>query len=805
MNGFFQDLRYALRALAKTPSFTAVAVLTLALGIGATAAIFSVVYGVLLKPLTFDEPERLVAVYHRGPGLNIPVMNQGPATYFTYRDNQRAFEDIGAWDRDEVSITGRGEPEHVEALAVTAATLPLLRVRPILGRLFGEEDDRPGSPLGAVLTYGYWQRKFGGARDVLGQPIMIDGKPAVVLGVLPASFRFLRTDPELILPLQPDRAGMNGVSFGFQALARLKPNVTLADANADIARMIPLLNPIPGYAAIRLEPNVRPLVWNVTGDIGRVLWILFATVGGVLLIACANAANLFLVRAEGRQQELAVRASLGASRVHIARELVTESVLLGFAGGAVGLLFADAGLGLLRRLAPTTLPRVEEIGLDPAVLLFTAAISLVSGVAFGLVPVLRFGTPNPSALNEGGRRSSGGPARHRTRNILAVAQVAIALVLLVVSGLMIRTFVAMQQVQPGFVRAEEVQTFRVAIPDEIIDDNRQFARAHEQIAERLRQVPGVVSVGASSHITMDGEDNGNPVSVEHVQVPDGTYPPLRRLKTVAPGFFETMGNPLVAGRAITWTDIHQSRRVVVISDAMAREYWRSPADALGKRLRFDEDIWYDIVGVSGSERDDGLNRPATTIVYWPLLNEVYMPRTLAYAVRSGRVGAPGFMRELQQAVWSVNPNLPLAAVQTLDEIQASSMAQTSFVMVMLGIAASVALLLGVVGIYGVIAYLVTQRTREIGTRVALGAQARDVSWLFLRQGLVLTLTGIVLGIGMSALVTRILSGLLFGVRPIDPATYGAVAASLMAVALFATYLPARRATRVDPLVALRYE
>ncbi len=330
-----------------------------------------------------------------------------------------------------------------------------------------------------------------------------------------------------------------------------------------------------------------------------------------------------------------------------------------------------------------------------------------------------------------------------------------------------------------------------------------MARTHDQIAQRLRQVPGVVSVGLSSSITMDGEDNGNPLFVENVYVPDGEMPPLRRFKTVAPGYFETMGNPIVAGRAITWADIYGVRPVVVISAPLAREYWRSPSEAVGKRVRGFGPTWYEVVGVAGDERDDGLNQPATPIVYWPMLNGIYGTRTIAYAVRSSRVGTPAFLRELQQAVWSVNPNVPLANVLTLDEIQAESMAQTSFVMVMLAIAASVALLLGVVGIYGVIAYIATQRTREIGIRIALGAQTGDVRRLFLRHGLVLTGTGIALGVGASLALTRVMSALLFGVSPMDPVTYAAVSLALAAVALLATWLPARRASRTDPIVALR--
>ena len=802
----WKDLRHAARVLWRSPGFTAVAILTLALGIGATTAIFSVVYGVLLKPLPFEEPDRLVGLYHRGPGVNLSVMNQGPGTYFTYLDNQQTFEGIGVWDGGEESVTGRGEPERVRALNVSAATLPLLRIQPLHGRLFSEDDDRPGSPLRAILTYGYWQAKFGGASDVIGQTLQLDGEPAEIIGVLPASFKFLRSDPAMLLPMRPDRANANGVSFGFQALARLKPGVTLDQANADIARMIPLVEQIPGYASLRLEPLVRPLAQDVIGNIGRVLWILLGVVGIVLLIACANVANLFLVRAEGRQQELAVRSALGASRGRIARELLTESLLLGLAGGIVGVAFARAAVGLLRKLAPATLPRVDEIAIDPIVLLFALAVSLLTGLLFGLIPVLRLGTPQATtSLKESGRGTSASPVRQRTRNALVVAEVAMALVLLIISGLMIRTFIAMRQVHPGFVRANEVQTFQVEIPDALVETREQMARMYDQIAQRLQQTPGVDSVGVSSSVTMDGEDNTNPLIVEDFPTPEGEMPPLRRFKSVAPGYFETMGNPLVAGRAITWTDIYEVRRAVVISETLAREYWGNPLAALGKRVRGFRPDWYEIVGVSGNERDDGLNHPATPMVYWPMLNDVYQRNSMSYAVRSSRVGSPGFLRELQQAVWSVKQNLPLASVLTLDEIQADSMAQTSFAMVMLAIAASVALLLGIVGIYGVIAYIASQRTREIGIRMALGAQSGDVSRLFLQHGMLLMAAGIALGVAGALAVSRVLSALLFGVSAGDPLTYAAVSAGLAAIGLLATYIPVRRASRIDPLAALRAE
>lgn len=817
----WKEIGHAARVLRRSRSFTAIAVLTLALGIGANTAIFSVVYGVLLKPLPFDEADRLVAVYHLAPGFGASRRGpQSPATYFTYRDRGRVFEDIGLWMIDEVSVTGRGEPERVQVLRVTDGLLPLLRARPVLGRLFRKGEDTAGSPHRALLTYGYWQQAFGGARDVIGRSLAIDATPHEIMGVLPASFKFLRTNPQVLLPTRLDRAeARTGEGFMFRGVARLDPGVTLSQANDDIARMIPLLVeqfPLPPgvtqqmWDEVGLAPNVRPLSDEVIGDIGRRLWILLGTVAIVLLIACANVANLFLVRIEGRQQELAVRAALGASRGRIARALLAESLMMGLAGGVVGLALAQAAIGLLRRLAPADLPRVDEIGLDPVVLLFTLAISVVTGLLFGLLPVLRFGTPNAAALQEGGRSASDAPGRHRTRNALVVAEVALAIVLLVVSGLMIRTFVAMRQVDPGFVYPENVQTFRLALPENLISDPEQVARTHEQIARRLEQVPGVTAVGLSSSITMDGEGGGAPVFVEDQSVPGQQLPPLRTIRSIAPGYFETMGNRVVAGRGIMWTDVYGSNRVVLISENLAREYWKEPSDAVGKRVRGTlEDPWRQIVGVVGNIHYHGLNRPAPTTVYFPMYERRsrnfpgITPRVMTYAVRSTRVGASSFLRELQQAVSSINPSLPLADVQTLEEIQAESMAQTSFAMVMLAIAASVALLLGVVGIYGVITYVAAQRTREIGIRMALGAQPGDVRRLFLRHGLVLTLTGVALGIGAAMLLMPVMSALLFGVGPMDPVTYVAVAAGLTSVALVATYLPARRASRIDPIIAVR--
>jgi len=794
-----QDLRCAARSFAKQPGFAVTAVLILALGIGATTAIFSLIYGVLLKPLPFPEPQELVTLREDSPRFT--GLNQGPATYFTYRENQQSFEEVGAWDGTTVSITGAGEmPERVEGLMVSSSTLSLLRVQPQLGRPFGAEDDLPGGPPRAILTAGYWQRRFGGAEDIVGRLITINGTPTEVIGVLPASFKFLSQRPAVLLPLPLDPSAPRFISFGFQGLARLKPGVTLEQANADVAHMITLLP--PAFARLELRPNVSPLADEVTGNIAEVLWILLAAVGVVLLIACGNVANLFLVRAEARHQELATRAALGASRGRLARTLLTESAVLGLAGGALGVALASLGVALLHAIGPAQLPRLDDVGIDSTILLFAAAISILSGVLFGLFAVARYGNPGVAMLKSGSRSASDAPERNRARNAVVVAQVALALTLLIVSGLMTRTLVAMLDVDPGFTRPEQVQTFVVAIPPSFIPDDEQAVRTFQSIAERLEQVPGVVSVGLSSSITMDGEDNGNTLVAEGL--PDlGPAGPLRRFKSVGPGYFETMGNTIVAGRSVEWSDILERRRVVVISAALARDLWGEPSQAIGKRVLSFTPEWNEIIGVTGDERDDGLNRPPTAIVYWPMLHESYRWRTMAYAVRAGRVGAPGFLRELEQAVWDVNPDLPLASIQTLEEIQATSMAKTSFTLVMLGLAASVASLLGVVGIYGVISYVAAQRTREIGIRMALGAEISDVRRLFVRHGLRLTAAGIVLGVVLAAVLTRVMSSYLFGVGPLDPLTYVAVSALLAGIALLAIYLPARRAARIDPNAALR--
>jgi predicted permease len=648
----------------------------------------------------------------------------------------------------------------------------------------------------------------------------VDGSASEIIGILPRGFRFLNSHPALFQSLQIDRAKVFVGQFMYQSVARLKPGVTLAQANADVGRMLPMLlakfPPAPGisvkmFQEAHLGPLVQPLKADVVGDIGKVLWVLMATIGVVLIIACANVANLMLVRAEGRQQELAIRAALGASWWRIARDLLLESVTLGVAGGALGVGLAYAALKLLVSTGPANLPRLDEISIDPAVLLFTLAISLIAGLLFGLIPVFKYAGPRlNAALRQGGRNSSDGRERHRARGVLVVVQVALALVLLIGSGLMIRTVQAMKQVPPGFTDPDRLLTLHVSIPDAEIPQSEQTIRTYNNILDKVLAIPGVTAAGLVDSISMDGNGANDPIFAADKTYADGQIPPIRRYKYVSPGFFKTMGNPLLTGRDLTWTDTYQARPVVLVSEVLAREFWGTPAAALGKQIRESpKGAWREVVGVAGNERDDGVDHKATATVYWPMIvrdiwgQPLQTQRGQAFVIRSSRTGSAGFLNEVRRAVWSVNPNLPIAGVNTMREVYDRSMARTSFTLVMLSIAAGMALLLGVVGIYGVISYAVSQRTREIGIRIALGAPPQSVRQMFVREGLVLTAIGVVCGLTAAAGLTRLMTALLFEVSPVDPVTYCAVSLVLAAAALLASYIPARRASRIEPVEALR--
>jgi len=825
MGTFSDHLRQVLRRLGRAPLFTIITLITLGVGVGANTVIFSVLEGVLLKPLPYPQPEQLIGVWHTAPGVGIPNLNMAPSIYFIDREQSTTFQDIGVYDGDSLNVTGAGEPEQVRGLDVSDGTLPILGVRPTLGRLFTREDDSPGTPETVLLSYGYWRQKFGGATSVIGQSITVDGKPREIIGVLPQGFHFLDfEDAALVVPFKWDRSKTKLGNFSYEGLARLKPGVTMAQASADVARMLPIANrsfPAPdGFSAELFEkahiaPNLRPLKQDVVGDVGKVLWVLMGSIAMVLLIACANVANLLLVRVDGRRQELAIRAALGAGWGRIAMELMFESVILGLLGSLLGLALASGALRVLVALAPTGLPRIHEIGIDLPVLLFTFAIALFSSVLFGSIPIFKYaGAHLNTGLREGGRALSQSRQQHRARNVLVVVQVGLALVLLICSGLMIRTFRALLHVPPGFTGPDSVETFRFYVPEtEIPDSDRErLVRMDQEILGKLAAIPGVSSVSFSSAIPMDGHNSNDPIFAQDRQYAEGDLPPLRRFKFTSPGFLATMGTPLVAGRDITWEDTYQKIPVAMISENFAKEYWHDARNALGKRIRVaSTDDWREIVGVVGDVYENGVDKPAGTSVYWPVMMDRFegqkeqLRRGIAFAIRSPRAGSQAFLNEVRETVWSVDPNIPLANVHTLGHFYTESMARTSFTLVMLGVAGGMALLLGIVGIYGVIAYSVSQRTREIGIRMALGAQKKTLVGMFVRQGLWLTGVGVLCGLVTAFAVMRLMSSLLFKVSPVDPVTYAAVTLGVVVTAYLACYLPSRRAAGVDPVDALRAE
>jgi putative ABC transport system permease protein len=822
VESFANQLKQVIRRLVHSPMFTVVTLLTIALAVGANSAIFSVINGILLKPLPYPDPGTLVSVWQSAPGLGLNDVNLSPSDYFTFREENRTFQQFGIWNGGSVSVTGIAVPEQVQRLLVTEGTLNALGVQPILGRWFTAKDDSPGTPDTAILTHGYWQRRFGGSPSAIGQRILVDGEPKEIIGVMPQNFRFLDEKPDLIGPFRYDRNKVFLGNFSFQGIARLKPGVTLAQANADVARMIPMANtkfpPPPGFSAklfeeAHIQPSLRPLMQDVVGDLEKVLWVLMGSIGVVLLIACANVANLLLVRAEGRQHELAIRAALGAGGAQIAQEFLMESLFLGVLGGAAGLGLAYWALRLLVTIAPASLPRLENITIDPQVLLFTLAISVAAGLLFGLIPVIKYAAPGVAAtLRAGGRTLSQSKEAHRARNTLVVLQMALAVVLLISAGLMIRTFEALRQVQPGFTAPGELQTMRIFIPEAQVKEPVRVIQMFQEIQRRISAVPGVSSASFANSVPTDGNNSTDLLYAEDRTYREGQLPPLRRFKFVAPGFRQTMGTTLITGRDFTWTDIYDQRPVAMISENMAREMWHDPATAIGKRIREGmKDSWREIIGVVADVRYDGADQKAPTTVYWPVLmsnfwgDTVRVERGASYAIRSSRAGSESFVKEVQQAVWSVNPDVPVARIGTMAEVYRGSMARSSFTLVMLAIAGGMALLLGIIGIYGVISYSVSQRTREIGIRIALGAQQTTLQAMVVRHGVLLAAIGVVLGLAAAAGLTRIMSSFLFEVSPVDPITYCAVSASLLAAAAAASYVPAYRASAVNPVEALRAE
>ncbi|HEX4038482.1 MAG TPA: ABC transporter permease [Acidobacteriaceae bacterium] len=828
LESLLADLRLILRRLRRAPGFAVTVLLTLAIGIGANTAVFSVINRVLLRPLPYPDSNRLIALWLDAPGAGgLANFSSGlqlsPSMYFTFLRHNQTFQSLGIWTTGASNITGVAQPEEVHTVLVSDGVLESLDIPSVAGSWFSHADQDPRGSKTVMLSYGYWLRRFGGDPAVIGRVIQVDSEPRTIVGIMPRSFRVADQPFELLLPLALDPINQKLAPFGYNGLGRLKPGVSIAQADADIAHLIPVWmdswsngpHTDPHYYKIwRIAPHFRTLKQQVIGTTSNVLWIVMATVGLVMLIACANIANLLLVRADSRQQELSIRAALGAGRARIARELLLESVFFGLLGGLLSLAVAWAGLRLLVAVGPSNLPRLSEIALDARSLAFTFLLAVVSGLFFGAIPAWRYARSRSLLTLGSARTASASRASHRSRNILVIAQTAMALVLLISAILMIRTFAALRDVDPGFSDPAHIQTVDIWIPDQLISDPVLVTRAQNAILDRIAAIPGVSGVAFAQAVPMDNDDpDWDEMGVEGKLYPNGE-PPLRLFNNVSPGFFRAMGTRLVAGRDFAWDDLYGLHNYVIVSEGFARDAWGSAAAAIGKRIRQSPGMpWQEVIGVVEDVRQHGVDELATPTVYWPAqLNDYYSrpaviapPRAVTFAIRSPRAGTAGFITQLQQAVWSVNGNLPLANVRTMGDLYNQSMARTSFTLTMLAIAGSMALALSIIGIYGVMAYAVSQRTREIGIRLALGSPRGALSWMFVRSALALTGTGMVIGLAVAAILTESMRSLLFGITPLDPLTWTTVPVILATAALLASYLPARRAAAIDPVKTLRAE
>jgi predicted permease len=806
----WRDVGHAVRMLRKQPAFAAAALLTIALGIGATTAIFSVVNSVLIKPLPYADSDALVRIVH-SIGKDQPYFSD--AIYWAYVRNTQTLQDVGVWmPASRATITGQGDPEEVRTLTANRGLLTTLAVQPEVGRWFSREEDSPGAPGTVILSHRYWHRTFGGDRSVLDRTLVLDGRPYRIIGVMPRAFHF-DGDVEMLLPLRSDPAKPVPF-FRLVGVARLKPGVTLAQANADSRRILLLwLNDSgqkdPAFQA-RYQPALRSFKQDVVGDIGATLWVLMGAIGIVLLLACANVANLMLVRADARRKEFAIRAALGAGWTVVARQLLVESLTLAVLGGVLGVGLAYAGLRMLVAIGPSSLPRLSEVAIDPLVLVFALVCSLGSGLLFGFMPILKYGRPQlVHAI--GGRGLSLSAERQRSQHVLVVAQMTLALVLLVSAGLMIRSFRALGGVDPGFARPHRVQTFAISIPRNLVTNADVQMRLQHQVLEKVRAIPGVTSAAFTTRLPTDPTDRWSAALSFQDVADDGRTPPNHQVKLISPHMFETLGTSLVAGRDFTWSDLYDVRDVAIISENLARQTWGSAAAAIGKRTReyygSKDAPWRDIVGVARDVYDDGLYQAPPATIYWParVRSPMYQPRRVSIAIRTDLAGTEGLLHQVRTAVSSVHDSIAVAQAVTLGELYEASMAPTSFALVMLAIAGTMALLLSVSGLYGVLSYAVSQRRREIGIRVALGAQAHDIRSLFVRRGLLLAGIGAVFGIAGAIGSTRLMESLLFGVSPLDPLTFAVMPVVLTLVAVLASYLPACRAVAVDPVETMRVE
>jgi putative ABC transport system permease protein len=812
MGSFMQDLRYSFRTMRKTPVFTVVAVLALALGIGANSAIFSVVNAVLLRPLPFDHSERLLSLHSRNERDGSVGNEQSYPNFLDVRAQCQSCAGVAAYGGATAFVMNPGEePERARGVQATADLLPMLGVQPALGRVFTPEEDQAGARRVVVLSYGFWQRAFGGNPKIIGQEIPLGSAPMTVVGVMPKGFKYpvewQQTD--FWMPLTPalsaaDRDGRASVFLDL--VAKTKPGVTAAQAQAEIetiSRRLQAQYPATNTALVFFA---KPLKENLVGDLRTALFVLLGAVGCVLLIACANVANLLLARAAGRSKEMSIRTALGASRARIMRQLLTESLLLALAGGGLGLLLAMWGVDLLAAAAPADIPRVAEIGLDARVVLFTLFVTLATGVVFGLAPALQASKADVNeALKEGGRGTGEGVGRGRLRGALVVSEVALSLVLLVAAGLLAQSFKRLLDVTPGFdpknLVTMDVVPRRAHYPEEA-----QRVRFFQDFIDQASRLPGVGGVAVVDPLPLNGNFEVWDFQIEgRAPFAPGEQNNADR-RVVNGDYFRVVGIPLRKGRTFDERDRKEAPQVIVVNDAFARRFLNCE-EPLGKRIVFGGGpaggTAREIVGVVGDVRHAGLDEPTTPEFYFPF-TQVLTPR-LTVVARASSGDTAGVATALRGVIRQTDKDSPIWNVRTMEELLAASVAKRRFNMILLGGFASTALLLAALGIYGVISYTVTQRTHEIGVRVALGAQPRDVVRMILTQGMRLTLIGVGAGLLGAFALTRVMSGLLFGVSATDPVTFGGVALLLALVAFVSCLLPARRATRVDPMIALRYE
>jgi putative ABC transport system permease protein len=822
MTTLLQDLRYGARMLLKTPAITFIVILALALGIGANTAIFSVLNAVVLRPLPFDHPEELLYLNERSPDLD--EMSISYPNFTDWRNQNHVFEKIGVYNRSSYNFTGYGEAERILTGQVSADLFAALRAKPLIGRVFTNDEDKPGAAPVVVLSYALWQRRFGGQASILNQSLTFNGRSYTVIGVMPPEYAY-PTRVEMWVPVGPLAGDTNwqqrGNHPGLYGVGRLKPGVTQAQAQADMNNIAANLNKQYPDSNANNGIRIRTMMEVLVGDnVKQTLWILLGAVGFVLLIACANIANLLLARATGRRKEMAIRAAMGANRWRIARQLLTESLLLALIGGGLGLGIARLTVRFILYISPTAIPRSREIGLDWRVLAFTLGVSVLTGILFGLVPALQAGEVDVhETLKEAGRGTS---ARHWLRSSLVIVEVATTMVLLIGAGLMIRSFYRLQNVNPGF-SYENLTSFTVALPGRKYTTPEQRSQFFNQLVQNLRTLPGVQSVAAASGLPLGNNGWQTSFLVDGQPLPAPGDRPLMEACTVTPDYFRTMNIPLLHGRYFNEHDdrsfiagkdlskLNDGERlvagvnVIIVDEQFAKRYWPNE-EAVGKRIRFGTDETapvLEVVGVVGRVKMEGLDTDSNRVQGYFSFSQV--PFQAMAMIVKGQSDPNQLIASARNQVRSLDADQPIYNIRTMDEIRGESTAPQRLNLTLLSIFAGIAFVLAIVGIYGVMSYAVTQRTHEIGIRMAIGAQPRDVFKMILGQGMMLTVIGMAAGLLGAFALTRLMTTMLFSVKPTDPLTFGGVALLLLAIALIACYIPGRRATKVDPVNSLRYE